>query len=126
MTEVALAAVKDRLKIYTELFVEGKLAEMSEMCTQDYKLMPPSLETVDGRKAIQDFLQSFKASGVHRLQSTVVDIGVIGDDSSVYEWSDFKTYKSDGSVLGKGTYLHIWKKIDGVYYLHRDIFNTFL
>jgi len=41
-----------------------------------------------------------------------------------YGWHTFAIDTDNGRVTGKGKYLVVWKKVDGMWKVSADIFNT--
>ncbi len=104
----------------------GDAERVSQFCTEDSLLMPPSSPQVQGRAAIKDY-----------WQSSIIDFGVSDlilrcheatevEDMTIVVGSLSCSVPAEGgsrtTIVEK--YLAIWKKSDdGDWYLHRDSWN---
>lgn len=99
----------------------GDAAGVAMMYAEEGKIMPPNSEIFTGREAIQAFWKvpidmgakaALKIVETEKHDDTAIDIGL-------YEISD-----ANGQVLDKGKYVTIWKKVEGEWKMHRDIWNS--
>ena len=115
--------VENGEKQWLEAANSGDAAGVAAMYTERARLMPPNAETVEGRKAIQDFMQPFVELGVqmafelvdvHETARLCVSIGR-------YEMSF-----PDGSK-DTGKFMEAWApQADGSWRIVDDIFNSSL
>jgi ketosteroid isomerase-like protein len=101
-------------------FNSGNAAGVAMMYAKEAKIMPPNSEIVTGREAIQAFWKvgidmgakaALKIAEVEKHDDTAIEIGL-------YELS------GGGQTLDKGKYVTIWKKVEGEWKMHRDIWNS--
>lgn len=109
---------------FMDLFSRGDAAGMAELYTPDGQLLPPNSEVVSGHDGIRRFWQGVMDMGVKtaRLQPDEVE----GPGDTVVEIGRYTLGDGEGNELDRGKYLVIWKKQDGSWKLHRDIWNTSL
>jgi uncharacterized protein (TIGR02246 family) len=116
--EDAIAAANDA---FMEAFARGDAAAVAALYTEDARLLPPGSDPVDGRAAIEAFWQSVMDSGVAKATFATDEVEGVGD--TAYEVSRYTMYDADGSMIGEGNYIVIWKRTDVGWKLHRDIWN---
>jgi len=102
----------------------GDAAAVASFYTDDAALLPPGGERVDGREAIQAFWQGaidggMKANSLHAVE--VFDGGDVAGEVGVFVLT---VPADDGVSEIHGKYIVIWERRDGVWQLHRDIWNT--
>jgi len=100
---------------------QGDAAGMGDMYTEDAILLPAGGLRTEGREAIEAFWAKKFGSGVADVQLTTEDLVPLGDDL-VYEIGRYTTAQKD-AVPVSGQYLVLWKRVDGRWKLHVDIFN---
>jgi uncharacterized protein (TIGR02246 family) len=113
-----IAAANDA---FMAAFAEGDGAGVAALYTEDAKLLPPGSDPVDGRPAIAEFWQALIDSGVAEARLMIDEVENLGD--TAYEISHYAMYDGDGTLLGEGRYIVIWKSTDAGWKLHRDLWN---
>ncbi|MFQ5908894.1 MAG: YybH family protein, partial [Thermoplasmata archaeon] len=99
-------------------------AALSAHYTRDGQVLPPNGEMVSGREALTTFWQSVLDTGIrdHRLESLeVIPMGDLAVEVGTYSLRD-----EDGAFLDRGNLMVVWKEEDGVWRMHRDIWNSSL
>ena len=71
--------IEDNTKKYVEAFNRGDAAATADFYTEDAKLLPPDMEMVSGKQAIQAFWESAREMGVRSLNLETVEVGFDGD-----------------------------------------------
>jgi uncharacterized protein (TIGR02246 family) len=99
----------------------GNAAGMGEMYTEDAVLLPAGGPSIRGREAIEEFWAEMLGQGVADVQLTTQELVPLGDDLA-YEIGSYTTTPKDAAPVS-GHYLVIWKRADGAWKLHVDIFN---
>jgi uncharacterized protein (TIGR02246 family) len=100
---------------------QGDAEGMGDMYTDDAILLPSGAERADGRKAIQAFWAKSLGAGVEDVQLKTETLEPLGKDL-VYEIGSYKTTPK-GAEPVTGYYLVLWKRVEGEWKLHVDIFN---
>jgi len=116
------AVIKANNKALGKAVAAGDAAGLARMYTRKAVLMPPNSKAAKGHKAIAAFWQGAMNAGVKGavLRSTSVEVlGTTAVEAGV------ATLKGDkGVVLDQCKYVVVWKKEDGAWKLHFDIFNS--
>ncbi len=101
-------------------FQAGDAAAIAAMMSEDAILMPPNAGLVEGREDIEAYWASFIAMG---LEATLEVDEVHTDGDLGYKRGRYEL-SADGSVVDHGKWIEIWKRVEGTWYFHRDIFNS--
>ena len=99
----------------------GDAAGMGEMYTQDAILLPAGGSKTEGREAIAAFWAEKLGPGVADIQLVTEELVPLGDELA-YEIGGYKATPQDAAPVS-GHYLVLWKRVDGAWKLHVDIFN---
>jgi uncharacterized protein (TIGR02246 family) len=103
-------------------FKGGDAASMAALYTENGQLLPPNGDFVTGRQAIQAFWQALLDMGIKEAKLETVETEGHGD--TAIEVGRFSLHGEGGQELDNGKYIVIWKRQDGQWKLHRDIFNS--
>lgn len=119
-TRAAIDAVNRKFQAAA---AQGNAMEVTGLYTADAQLMPSNSETITGTAAIGDFWSEALGQGLAlTLESTEVEgHGDVAHEVGTYEMKD-----AGGRLLDRGKYVVIWKRVNGDWKLHRDIWNTSL
>ena len=86
----------------------------------DVIYMAPNMETINGKEAIQDYLNSYPPI---LIEFPIVEIFGKSDHANIR--GTFTITDPDGNFMDKGKYLSVWQKAaDGNWQLTHDIFNS--
>jgi uncharacterized protein (TIGR02246 family) len=118
MTRTAIDEANARL---IELQKDGDAAGMGRMYTEDAVLLPAGDEKRVGRRDIAAFWAEALGGGVADVQLTTENLVPLADDL-VYEIGSYTATPRDAAPVS-GYYLVLWKRVDGDWKLHVDIFN---
>ena len=103
-------------------FNAGDGAGMAALYTEDAMLLPPGGESVEGRAAIEAFWQSaIEELGV---QVALKTSELKSHMDAATEVGSYVFTGEGGSHVDHGKYVVLWKKVDGDWKLHRDIWNS--
>jgi len=100
----------------------GDAAGLAAMYTVDGQVLVSGQEPIEGREAIAAFWKGAAGSGLSSAKLTALEITPLGDHAT--EVGRYKLLTTSGDVADHGKYIVIWKKVDGVWYLHRDIISS--
>jgi uncharacterized protein (TIGR02246 family) len=109
-------------RTFMDAFARGDAAKLASLYTQDGKVLPPNGATITGPKDLEPFWQSLMDAGIKRVQLEIDEVEACGD--TAHEMSRATLFGADGQVLDRMKYLVVWKRVDGEWKLHRDIFNS--
>ena len=106
--------------------INGKdAAAIAKLYTEDASLFPPGAPRQDGPNAVQAFWQGAIDVGLSNVVITTAEVEAF-DDTATAEGTLTATLPGDDGapVAVTGKYIVIWKRgDDGVWRLHRDIWN---
>jgi uncharacterized protein (TIGR02246 family) len=99
----------------------GDAAALTALYTQDAKIMAPGHEPVSGHAAIQALFSADLAKGAKNTL-TLGDVTGFGDFA--LETGGWVAKAADGKHLDHGTYMTLYKKMDGAWKIYRDTWNS--
>jgi uncharacterized protein (TIGR02246 family) len=118
--------IEAALATFAAAFNGGDGAGVAALYTEDAALLPPGEMRVDGRAAIQGYWQGAIDAGISDL--TLEAVEVAEDGAHAYEVGRFSLAvpgENDAKTVVAGKYIVVWMKgADGVWRLHRDIWNV--
>lgn len=117
-TRAAIEAVNGR---FMEAVANRDAKAIANLYTADGMIMPPGADIVQGSADIRAFWQNAVGDGPGAFVLSTTEVERHGD--TVTEVGTFSTKAEDGSEIGSGKYIVIWKNVNGDWKLHRDIWN---
>ena len=81
---------------------------IAALYTEDAQLLPPDLEIVSGRAAIQEFFARTNPPGSAAIEIATVETHVFGDYA--HRQGSFLLKGPDGGTVRAGKFLELWKK----------------
>jgi uncharacterized protein (TIGR02246 family) len=118
----ARAAIEAANKQFIAALAKGDAAALAGMYTVSAIAFPPNAEPMKGRAAIEKMWQGVVAGGIKGATLTTSDVETHGD--TAYEVGSYEMKVDGGKVVDRGKYIVIWKREQGQWKLHRDIWNT--
>ena len=110
---------------FMNAFKRGDAAAIAALYTDDAKLLPPDIQMMSGREAIQSFWQGAMDMGIK--EAKLESVGVEAQGDLAYEIGRFaltvQPKGGEGTTL-TGKYVVVWKNQGGAWRLHVDIWNT--
>jgi uncharacterized protein (TIGR02246 family) len=116
------ASIEANNKRWEKAARQGNAAGIAALYTRTAKLILPNNKVVSGRKAITDYWQAAIDAGFKGMKLTAVEVEAHGDIA--YEVGRYSVPGQGGKVFGAGEYVVIWKRANGQWKLHRDIWTT--
>lgn len=116
------AAVDAANKKFGTAIAAGNAAGVAALYTEDAMALPPNGEAVRGRAAIEKAFQGMIASGVKEVTLTAQEVEGHGDTAT--EVGAYSVKDGAGKELDRGKYVVVWKRVQGDWKLHRDIWNS--
>ena len=102
-------------------FNAGDGAAVAALYTSDASLLPPGGDPVQGREAIQGFwTEATSTGGTFSLET----VEVAGHGDMAVEIGTYSGTGADGAHTDHGKYMVLWKKVDGAWKMHRDMWNS--
>jgi len=113
---------QDVADTWVERYAANDAAGVAALYTEDAQLLPPDNEIVNGRAAIQEFIAKTNPPGGPAFEIATVETLVFG--AYAHRQGSF-TVKGPGSAsLETGKFLELWKKVDGKWLIHRDMWSS--
>ena len=109
-------------KAFGAAIASGNAAGVAALYTDDAVAMPPNSEVVTGRPAIEKAFQGMIASGVKEVILTAKEVEAHGDTAT--EVGAYSVKDAAGKEIDRGKYIVVWKRAQGQWKLHRDIWNS--
>ena len=115
----ARAAIESQSRALSAALARGDSAAAGELFTEDARLSVPGAgQPVAGRNAIAGFWRLALDSG---LTGVTLDADEVeGEGALRFESGRYLALGKNGTEMGRGQYLIVWKNDDGVWRVHRD------
>jgi uncharacterized protein (TIGR02246 family) len=118
MSQAEIAAVNRQ---FEEAARQGDLDRLASLYTRDAVALPPDGPLVKGRDNIKQMWGSIAQQiGLKEVRLSTLDFEQAGDTG--YEVGEATLALSSGTAVVK--FVVVWKKEDGQWRLHRDIWNA--
>lgn len=123
-------ALKDEIQAVqgqlAEAVGQGDASRAAALYTEDAQLIPQGAPTCSGRAAIAAFFAGAMANGIAGARFTTDEAD--GDAAQATETGRYELYAvppgGERILAAEGRYLIVWRKVDGVWRIYRDMFNT--
>jgi uncharacterized protein (TIGR02246 family) len=122
MTEGAANEIRVANDNFMATYKRADAAGMAALYTTNGQVLPPNGDFVTGSEALQVFWQGLMDMGIK--EAKLASVEVEGHTDTAWEVGKYSLYGEGGQELDTGKYIVIWKKEQGQWKLHRDIFNT--
>ncbi len=109
-------------KGFMEAFNSGDAKALAMNYTSNAKLYPPNSDVIEGQEAIEEFWNALMNMGIKKTLLETVTAESFGNIA--IEEGRSTVYVEDDQIAGQGKYIVTWKKEDGQWKLHKDIWNT--
>lgn len=118
MSQAEIAAINRQ---FEDAARKGDLDRLASLYTADAVALPPDGPVVKGRDGIKQMWGSIAQQiGLKDVRLTTLDFEQAGDTG--YEVGEATLTVSSGTAVVK--FVVVWKRVDGQWRLHRDIWNT--
>jgi uncharacterized protein (TIGR02246 family) len=116
------AAIEAGNKKFIDGAAKGDASLIATAYTADAQAFPPNSDVVRGRAAIEKLWKSVLDSGIGAFELVTTEVESQGN--LAYEVGTYVMKMKDGKVADRGKYCVVWKKVNGKWLLHRDIWTT--
>ena len=117
----AKSAIEAENAKFMDAFKKGDSAGAAANYSDDAHLLPPNSEPVM-KSGIAPLWGSFMAMGVKEIKLVVDDIA--GNADIISETGHYEILAAENKMLDQGKYVVVWKPVNGVWKMYRDIWNT--
>ena len=97
-------------------------AAIASLYTLDGQLMPAGSNAIEGHAEITKFWQSVFDAGITDARLETLEVSAMGDTAA--EVGKLELRDKDDNLIDTGKYVVVWKLVDGVWKLHRDIWTS--
>ena len=118
----AKAGIDAATSKFVAAFNKADAAGVAATYSPDANAFPPHEAIVKGRTAIQRMWQGAIDSGITSISLATTEVESAGNIA--YESGTYEMKLKDGKVADRGKYCVVWKKVNGQWMLHRDIWST--
>lgn len=110
---------------FMEMFRQGDAEGIAELYTQDGMVLPPNSDIIEGKQQIKDFWKTaIDMMGIKSVQLQTQEVEP--QNNMAYERGRAMIYGEGDQEIDDSKYIVIWKRENGTWKLHRDIFNSSL
>jgi len=106
---------------FEKSFNQGDAEGLASLYSEDAKILPPNMDIVEGRSAIQTYWQGALDMGIKSFKGEMIDADSSGNLG--YLVGKYILYDSDNQELDQGRWISVLNNIDGKWKVHRDIFQ---
>lgn len=114
--------IQQRNNMLMETFKRGDIDAVSNLYTKNGEFLAPNAKPFKGKEQIKSFMQATMDAGVKELKLETRELEQHGE--TAIEIGNAKLYGENGQLLDDAKFIVIWKKEDGEWKLHRDMFNS--
>jgi len=108
--------------LFMEAFNTEDADALAALFTEDGVMLPPNGPAVFGRDAIRAGNREEFATTDVAIELEDLEIKIDGDLG--YKAGRYRVRTKDNVLIDRGKYIEIWRKIDGQWLIHRDIWNS--
>ena len=120
--ETVKMEVTDAVETFMRAFNGGDVAAVVDLYAEDCIVAAPGADPIVGRSGLTAFWERMiREAGMSEVAHTILDVTPVGRDVAT-EVTRFAA--TIGGVRHAGAYLVQWKRVDGAWRLHRDVFNA--
>jgi uncharacterized protein (TIGR02246 family) len=123
-TGAVKTAIDAANKKFGAAIAAGDAAGVAGIYTDDAMVLPPNMEAIKGKAAIEKVFQGLIVVGIKSATLTAQDVESHGDTAT--EIGSYSLMNAAGKEIDRGKYIAIWKRVQGQWKMHRDIWNSSL
>ncbi len=116
---IAIEAINQELEA---AMAAGSASRLTAIYTKDGQLLPPNSPIIQGYDNIHAYWESVFAMGIGGADLETIELTELGDIA--IEIGEFVMKTTQGSLADIGKYLIVWKKEQGQWKYHRDIWTS--
>ena len=121
------AAIEAANREFVAAFNRGDAASIAALYMEEGKILPPNMEMMQGKAAVQAFWQGAMDMGCKEATLETVELEEQGAAAIEIGKYTLKIQLPDGGIfMDNGKYLVVWKQEGGAWKLDQDIWNSSL
>jgi ketosteroid isomerase-like protein len=105
---------------FLQLFALNNSSDIAACYTEDAQMLTAGISPVRGRAAIESVFKFTNAPG-HTLEFQTEDLDVQG--ATAIEIGAYVRRDRHRASVDRGRYMVVWKRVDGEWKIHRDMFT---
>ena len=123
---MSAAEITANNRAFESAIATGNVDAIAALLAPDVIALPPDGPIVTGREAVRQFWAStIREHGVTSCQIITDHLDTVGDMASEVGHATMMMTAPDGkSETARIKYVVVWKRVDGAWLLHRDIWNA--
>jgi len=123
---MSAAEIAANNRAFENAIATGNVDAIAALLAPDVIALPPDGPIVTGREAVKQFWRStITEHGVTSCQIITDHLDTVGDVASEVGHATMTMATPDGkSETARIKYVVVWKRVDGAWLLHRDIWNA--
>lgn len=107
---------------FMEAYRRADAKGMADLYTREGMVLPPNSESVQGHEQVQNFWKSVMDMGIKAIRLESQELELCND--TAIEMGQALLYAEGDMEVDRSKYIVIWKRENGAWKLHRDIFNS--
>jgi len=107
---------------FEKSYNQGDAEGLASLYSEGAKILPPNMDIVEGRSAIQTYWQGALDMGIKSFKGEMIDADFSGNLG--YFVGKYILYDNDNQELDQGRWISVLNNIDGKWKVHRDIFHS--
>jgi len=107
---------------FSRLFAAGDAAGLAGRYTENGQILPPNMEAITGRAGIEGYWKAALQVPGAKLTLTALEVEALGD--TAIETGRVEFVDGAGRRMDTAKYIVIWKRVNGEWKMHKDIFNS--
>jgi uncharacterized protein (TIGR02246 family) len=120
MSQTVREAIDAANRAFVETFVRGDAPAAAKFYTEDAKLIAPGAAVAHGRAAITNALQAMIDT---HFKAVMQDTGLVESVGDLAFEDGIVKFVGANDEVTEVRYVLVWKKVNGEWKYHRDIFN---
>lgn len=120
----ATSSIRAANQEFMASLAKGDAAALAGMYTNDAQVMPANAEVIRGREGIQKYWQGAIDSGIKGLKLETLEVHGGANSDTAAEVGKYSVTAGGEKVIEVGKFIVIWKREDGKWRLHRDMFSS--
>ncbi len=113
--------IQKRITAFIEAYNAGDAEAVSGFYTEKGALLPPQGKAIFGRPPIAAHYANAFSNGVTDLKCRILEIDQTSADTAI-EIGETRVGFNAQTIIGRS--MHVWKNVNGDWFLHRDMYHV--